>query len=177
MIKQGYPLHHLRIINNVDQFNKKIEELKLKLHNFQLKNVDAELMKIREEILHINNELDDEINAEKYFKENYTSIYNESYQVSNRFLKLRRLIPNYKDTYLLRDTCLDTLQKVQNDISDLDRVKRMVDTFVHSPIPQPYSTLANRLEELENDTNAINNTINEMQSYLSSLKNDTESVY
>ena len=177
MIKQGYPLHHLRIINNVDQFNKKIEELKLKLHNFQLKNVDAELMKIREEILHINNELDDEINAEKYFKENYTSIYNESYQVSNRFLKLRRLIPNYKDTYLLRDTCLDTLQKVQNDISDLDRVKRMVDTFVHSPNPQPYTTLANRLEELENDTNAINNTINEMQSYLSSLKNDTESVY
>ena len=177
MLKEGYPLHHLRVINNIDQFNKKIEDFKEKLHKFQLKNIDAELMKIREDILRINNELDDEISAKKYFNENYNIIYKESYQVSNKFLKLRRLIPNYKDTYLLRDSCLDTLQKVQNNISDLARVKRMVDTFVHSPNPQPFTTLANRLEELENATKEINDTIAQMQNYLSSLKSDTENVY
>ena len=38
--------------------------------------------------------------AKKYFTENYNAIYGSSTQVANRFLKLRRLVPNYKNAYI-----------------------------------------------------------------------------
>ena len=177
LIKEGYPLYHIRLNHNIEQINDLLNAQKEKLSNYKVKNVDEELLSIRERLVNITVSIDDEINAKKYFTESYNKIYSSAKQVSDNFLRLRRAIPLYKDTYLLKDSYLDILQEVQNDINDLDRVKRNVDLHVHSPSPQPYTLLASKLEELDKTTSNIQEKIEEVRDYLNSLKTRTENAY
>lgn len=177
LCEQKYPLHHLRVQAAADDFRGRLEEIHAKLVRFQSKNVDVELNQIRDAIIKLTNDFDREVRSKEYFVQNFETVYNGSYRLENRFIKLKRLIPDYKKTYLLRDTCLDQLDKIQSDINQLGTIKRTLDTYIHASSQQPYSTLAQRLEELSDAMTEIDEGIQTVHEYLSSLKKDTEGGY
>lgn len=177
MIEQNYPLHHLRVQSTAETFKKELEEIYEKLKKFQTKNIDFELSNIQEAIIKMMDSFDEEEKSKIFFKNNYETIYSGSYKLENRFIKLRRSIPDYKTTYRLRDTSLDCIEKIQNEINELGMIKRNLDTYIHASSQQPFSTLTTRLEELSEKMEQIDNDINEIQTYLSSLKKETEKSY
>lgn len=177
LLKEGYPLHHLKVQVAIDSFKVTLDEIHHKLENFQTKNVEYELNSIRDAIYTITNDFDKEVDSKKYFSINYENIYNGSYSIENRFIKLRRIIPNYKSTYILKDTFMDDLEDIQNKINKLGSIKRTLDTYVHSSSQQPFSNLADRLHDLDAAMKTITEKIDNAYTYLNSLKRDTENSY
>lgn len=174
---QGYPLHHLKFQSNIDSFNVSLEKIKGKLALFQSKNAEFELNQIRDAIMLLNDDLTAEIEAKKYYMEEFDKIYNGSYKIENKFIKLRRVIPEYKKTYLLKETCVDDLENIQREINELGAIKRRLDSYVHSSSQQPYSTLANKLKDLSDAMDNIEQDIDNAHKYLNSLKEDTDKDY
>lgn len=177
LVSQNYPLHHLMFQSNCDTFNKMLDDIRRRLENFQVKNVEYQLNVIRDGILQLNRNFDEEEKSKSYFQENYDTTYNGSLKIENKFIKLRRNLAEYKTTYILRESCIDDIDKIQREINDLGSIKRNLDTYVHSSSQQPYSILAKRLKDLADAMNQIENDIETIQKYLVSLKADTERGY
>lgn len=177
LTNKGYPLHHLKVQSSLEYFNSTLENIKVRLVNFQSKNVEYELFQIRDAIIKMAKDFDDEVKSKEYFNLNYDKIYNGSYEIENKFIKLKRLIPNYKGTYILKDTSMDDLEKIQSDINNLGTIKRTLDNYVHSSSQQPYSNLSKRLRDLSDAMDVINNDITGVHTYLSSLKVNVEEAY
>lgn len=177
MLSEGYPLHHLQFQSLVESFNQTLDDIHFRLGNFKMNNIEYELNQIRDAIIKVSNDLDSEISSKNYFKNSYKEIYNGSYRLENKFIKLRRDIPKYKETYLLKDSCVDDLERIQVEINELGTIKRTLDTYVHSSSSQPYSVLSKRLKDLDDAMNQIENDINSIHLYLNSLKEDTNVGY
>jgi len=177
MIQEGYPLHHLRFNAALDSWEKAIQSIQNKILNFHYKNIEFELNQIRDAILTMNSNFNEEIDAKKYFNENYEKIYNDAYKLENRYIKLKRSIPEYKTTYLLKESSFEQVQNIQTQINDLGVIKRTLDTYVHSSSQQPYTALSKRLIDLSNERLNVEQNIDNLQEYLSSLRKDAETGY
>ena len=177
MVEQGYPLHHLKFQSILELFNNTLESIYSKLLIFSTKNVEYELNQIKDVIQKIHLDLDNEVSAREYFKENYENIYYGCNKIENKFVKLRKDLPKYKNTYLLRSSCVIELDRVENGVTDLALIKRTLDTYVHSASSQPYSVLKEKLLDLLHANEQIERDIDEIQDYLVSLKNDTNNGY
>lgn len=177
MISEGYPLHHLKFQSIVDLFNNTLEAIQEKLKNFSTKNVEYELNQIKDLIKKITLDLDEEVKAREFFKSKYEEIYYGCGKIENKFVKLRKDLPKYKETYLLKDSCVDELDRVEKGVNNLALIKRTLDTYVHSSSSQPFSVLTERLLDLLNATQQIEGDIDSIQNYLVSLKDDTNNGY
>lgn len=177
LLEQGYPLHHLKFQPTIDSFNLALDKIQKKLTQFQTKNIEFELNQIRDGLITLGSDFDKEENARKYYKDEFDKIYNGSYKIENKFIKLRRSIPEYKVTYLLKENCVDSLENIQKEINELGTIKRTLDTYVHSSSQQPFSTLANKLKDLSDAMTQIETDIENMHKYLNSLRDDTNAGY
>lgn len=177
LTNQGYPLHHLKFQSAIDSYNAALEKIQNKLKLFQSKNVEYELNQIRDAILTLSNDFEQEVNARNYYSEEFDKIYNGSYRIENKFIKMRRSLPEYKVTYKLNESYVDDLDKIQKEIDELGSIKRTLDTYVHSSSQQPYSTLANKLKNLSNAMGQIEKDIEDVHLYLVSLRTDTNNGY
>lgn len=177
LIGQGYPLHHLLFQSSVETFEKNLKHIQNRLTSFQTKNAEYELNQIKDSIFKLNEDFDLEVKAKEDFTSSFEELYNGSYQLENRFIKLRRVVPEYKSTYLLKDECLSSLEGIQREINELDTIKRNLDTYVHASSKQPYSLLNAKLLDLKECTEKIKEHIASVQSYLNSLKDDSENAY
>ncbi len=177
LTNQGYPLHHLLFQSSVETFEKNLKHIQNRLTSFQTKNAEYELNQIKDSIFKLNEDFDLEVKAKEDFTSSFEELYNGSYQLENRFIKLRRVVPEYKSTYLLKDECLSSLEGIQREINELDTIKRNLDTYVHASSKQPYSLLNAKLLDLKECTEKIKEHIASVQSYLNSLKDDSENAY
>ena len=121
--------------------------------------------------------MDDEIRAKEDFTKSFDSIYNSTYKLENRFIKLRRVVPEYKSTYIIENDYVNKIEDVQRKINELDSIKRNLDIYVHSTNPQPYTLLNSKLLDLKDIALEIDNSLNLIQVYLQSLKTDSEEAY
>lgn len=177
MIDEGYPLHHLKFQSVIDIFNNTLNDVQGKLKKFSTKNVEYELNQIKDAISKINNDFDEEVKSRDYFNSKYEEIYYGCGKIENKFMKLRKDLPKYKETYLLKDSCVDELDRVEKGVNELALIKRTLDTYIHSASNQPFSVLAERLNELFDATKRIEEDIDVIQQYLVSLKDDTNNGY
>lgn len=175
--EEKYPLHHLKVMSRTENFKERLEGLSKRLLSFKLDKIKKELDEIDAEILDIMKSLQNEEDSKKYFDTNWQKIYSSTFEVERKFMKLKRNLPQYKDIYLLKDKYLDKVDELENDIDKVGQIKRDLDTFMHSSTKQPYSLLVYRTKDLENEVLRIDSIINEFNTYLGSLKGDTENAY
>lgn len=177
LIEEKYPLHHLKFQTLMDSFDKTLTSIYERLGKFHTKNVESELNQIRDSLIVLNSDFDNEVASKKFFSSSYEEIYNGSYKLENKFIKLKRIIPDYKKTYLLKDTCVEDLNSIQNEINELGVIKRNLDTFVHASSQQPFSVLSSKLKDLDSSMKKIEDDIERTHVYLTSLKDDTNNDY
>ena len=177
LIEEKYPLHHLKFQTLMDSFDKTLTSIYERLGKFHTKNVESELNQIRDSLIVLNSDFDNEVASKKFFSSSYEEIYNGSYKLENKFIKLKRIIPDYKKTYLLKDTCVEDLNSIQNEINELGVIKRNLDTFVHASSQQPFSVLSSKLKDLDSSMKKIEDDIERTHIYLTSLKDDANNDY
>lgn len=92
-------------------------------------------------------------------------------------MKIKRMLPNYKDVYLIKEHYLDKVEELENDIDRVSHIKRDLDTFIHSSTRQPFSIIVLKMKDMEEEMKRIQDIIRDFNRYLLSLKQDSEEIY
>ncbi len=175
--KQNYPLHHLKVMSKIENYKLMLEDCYKKVAGFNFDKVQETLDEIDEDIMNIYKSFDDEEQAKKFFDENSEQMYNDTYGLEKQFMKIKRMLPNYKDVYLIKDHYLDKVEELENDIDRVSHIKRDLDTFIHSSTRQPFSIIVLKMKDMEEEMKRIQDIIRDFNRYLLSLKQDSEEIY
>ena len=175
--KQGVPLYHISFKNHVDDWKKRLSELTKRVINLQCSGVHTECDLIVAEINRVSNQLDEEIKARTYFKENYEEVYRNVNDVQKTFLKISSILPQIQEIYLIGADQTAKINELSKAVTDLGNSKRYLDGFVLSGTRQPYSLLKNQLDELKANYEVVAAGVEAFKNYLDSLKSTAEEAY
>ena len=175
--KQGVPLYHISFKNHVDDWKKRLSDLTKRVINLQCSGVHTECDLILAEINRVSIQLDEEIKARTYFKENYEEVYRNVNDVQKTFLKISSLLPQIQDIYLIGAEQTNKINELSKAVTDLGNSKRYLDGFVLSGTRQPYSLLKNQLDELKANYEVVAAGVEGFKNYLDSLKTTAEEAY
>ena len=175
--KQGVPLYHIAFKNHVDDWKKRLSDLTKRVINLQCSGVHTECDLILAEINRVSTQLDDEIKARTYFKENYEEVYRHVNDVQKTFLKISSILPQVEDIYLIGAEQKNRIDELSKAVTDLGNSKRYLDGFVLSGTRQPYSLLKNQLDELKANYEVVAAGVEAFKNYLDSLKTTAEEAY
>ncbi len=173
----NYPLHHLRVNYTLDDIEKVLEDLKLKLAQFSYKNAAPNLDVIDEKLMYIEQAFKEEKDARTFFDSNIEKTRNNAINLEKRFTKIKRSLPSCKEVYWLQDKYIDSVTSLQEEVTKLARIKREIETYSHSSSRRPYSILVLKLNELIKQNQFIEDTISQFQNYLVSLRTDSEFAF
>lgn len=175
--KQGVPLYHISFKNHVEDWKKRLNELTKRVINLQCSGVHTECDLIVAEINRVSNQLDEEIKARTYFKENYEEVYRHVNDVQKTFLKISSILPQIQEIYLIGADQTNKINELSKAVTDLGNSKRHLDGFVLSGTRQPYSLLKNQLDELKANYEVVAAGVETFKNYLDSLKSTAEEAY
>lgn len=173
----GVPLYHIGFKARLDDWKKRLSELNKRIVNLQCTGVHTECDLILAEINTVGEQLDNEIEARQYFRDNYETIYRCVNDVQKTFIKLTSLLPQIEEIYLLGDEQKEKFKELSSAITKLGNSKRYLDGFVLSGIRQPYSLLKTQLDELKADYEVVNTGVEQFKEYIDSLKTTAEEAY
>ena len=175
--KQGVPLYHIGFKAHVEDWKKRLDGLNKRIINLQCSGVHTECDLILAEINRVSIQLDDEVSARQYFRENYEQIYRDVNDVQKTFLKLSSLLPNIEKIYLIGQDQKNKIDELSKAVTNLGNSKRYLDGFVLSGTRQPFSLLKKQLDELKANYEIVSAGVNEFKNYLESLKTTAEEAY
>ena len=175
--KQGVPLYHIGFKNHVEDWKKRIGELNKRLINLQCSGVHTECDLIIAEITRVSNQLDDELKAKTYFKDNYEEVYRKVNDVQKTFLKISSILPQIQDVYLIDSEQMKKIDDLSKAVTNLGNSKRYLDGFVLSGTRQPFTLLKGQLDELLANYEVVAGGVEEFKEYIDSLKSTAEEAY
>lgn len=177
MEEDGYPLHHLCLDASIKTIREKLDNYKTRLRQFAVRGIKDELEAINNKIDDFFKKFEEEKEARKQFEEQNDSVYSTVNLIERRFIKLCNTIPEVSNIYLINNSHKTKVTEIQTDINKVGALKRSLDTFIHSTIKQPYSSLVLKMNELKDASDSIISELDEFDSYLASLKVDSEEAY
>ena len=177
MSEENYPLHHLCVETAVKEMRETLEKYREHLKYLNIHGLQTGLDNMLNRIESFFKSFEDEKEACKLFEEENENVYNTVNLIERRFIKLCNTIPEVSKIYIINDVHKSKVNEIQTNINRVGALKRSLDTFIHSNIKQPYSSLVGKMNELKDASNSIISELDEFNSYLASLKTDSESAY
>ena len=177
MNSNEYPLHHLCIETALKEMRAQLEVYKTKLRQFSIHGVKDALDNMLTRIDEFFKKFEEEKEARKLFEEQNDEVYSKVNLIERRFIKLCNTIPEVSRIYIINDAHRSKVNEIQSDINKVGALKRSLDTFIHSNVKQPYSSLVEKMNELKEASDSIISELDEFNSYLHSLKSDSEEAY
>ena len=172
-----FPLNHLCVETSLNEMRSRVEDYKDRLAQFSLAGIADGLDVMLNKIDEFFKRFDEEKEARKQFEENNDSVYSTVNLIERRFIKLCNTIPEVSKIYIINDAHKSKVNEIQSDINKVGALKRSLDTFIHSNIKQPFSSLVAKMNELKEASDSIITALDEFNSYISSLKTDSEEAY
>lgn len=177
MIEKEYPLHHLLTKNSIVQLTNKLKANIVLIKKFNIAEVESNLY----EIIEICDKFIELFEKEKIdrdlYENNCIAIYNRVTDIEKECVRLYNSIPRIEKCYIISSESYHKMGEIQENIDRLSNIKRAFDTFVHNANMQPYSLLVNKMNELKDESDKIDIMLRDFNSYLNSLKTDSESAY
>jgi septation ring formation regulator len=173
----GYPLNHLMVKTFLDNSDLQINQIKARMQAFDFANIQNVIDTILSSIEKYFGEFNKEKEAKIVFDNECNSTYSDVNATEKRFIKLCNILPDITKIYQISKENLAKLEDIRSDVNNAIGVKRTLDTYIHSYSKQPYTILVKKMHELR-DTNAdIVEKLDEYQTFIASLKNDTEDAH
>ena len=177
LVDASYPLHHLCVETAITEMCAKIADYKDKLRCLDIRGLAQGLENMLNRIDAFFVKFDEEKEARKVFEEQNEGVYSTVNLIERRFIKLCNTIPEVSKIYIINDVHKSKVNEIQTNINRVGALKRSLDTFIHSNIKQPYSSLVGKMKELKEASDSIISELDEFNSYISSLKTDCEAAY
>ena len=171
MIRDGYNLEYLNIDYNIEETNKKIEEIMDRLNVLNLQDSIFELKTLLDYYEGLYNDFD----AEKRGKKDYErGIINISERISKTTSIVRNLyteIDNIKDTYDLSDEEIEVIDEINKELISVKDSFKLINDRTLSKV-MPYSKLSNECELVAVNLSKVEDKLETTLKNLGSLKED-----
>ena len=177
MLADDYPLDHLGMDRRIAYMRSQVETFKDDLKKFAIKGLAEQLEGMINVIEELQNKFNEEKDARKAFDEQNDLVYRNVNLIERRFIKLCNLLPEVAKIYTINEAHATKVNAIKTDINKVGALKRSLDTCIHSSIKQPFSLLVVKMNELKEASDSIISELDEFDSYLASLKVDSEEAY
>lgn len=177
MKDEGYPLFSVKATTIEEKIKNSLDEIRVRFIEFNYEDINDSIKEVAYEIERLNESLEKEVTAKDNFTQYIDTVYETVDEIGKRFLKAKRDTNSIKDVFLITDEKCNELGILENQIHILNRIKMELDAYIHSGTKQPYSILTTKMGELAEFGSEVEEKLNDYQSYIISLKNDTEYAY
>ncbi len=164
------PLHHLRVNQEIENFNSELESIRKQLVKFDTRNVEQKLNRIADTIDELINNFTLEIEKQREFVARYDKTYMHVNELEQRYIRLVNRMPQIKEYYQINPVYEKKLDEANSNVNTMMMVKRSLDAFLHSATKQPYSVLVEKVGQLETESQKVDIIVREFQNYIESLR-------
>lgn len=171
------PLHHLRVSQEIENFNLQLDSIKAQLIRFDTRNVEQNLNKIADTIDDLINSFNVEIEKQREFTAQYDKTYLHVNELEQRYIRLVNRMPQVKEYYQINPLYERKLEEANSNVNTMMMVKRSLDAFLHSATKQPYSVLVEKVNQLHAESEKVEVLVREFQNYIESLRVIVEDGY
>lgn len=177
MKEEGYPLFSIKATTIEEKIKNSLEEIRIRFISFNYEDINESIKDVAYEIENLNEALEKEVIARENFNLYIDTVYSTIDEIGKRFLKAKRDTNSIQGVFLITEQKYNELMMLENQIHILNRIKMELDAYIHSATKQPYSILTNKMGELAEYGSEVEEKLNAYQTYIVSLKNDTEYSY
>ena len=173
----GLPLYNLAFTVKIGEWKNDLEVIRKRLIKLELTNIMESLDALQSEIEEVQEQLNHEQDDKDYFESHNAEVYKNVIELEKVFLKICSILPGVYATYLVPDDKKEKVEELRQTMNVLSTTKQSLDNFIHSSLKQPFSTLKNKLDELEAQYNKAKEGIEEFKKYVEFLKGSSEEAY
>ena len=173
----GIPLYNLSFATRLGEWKNDLDIIRQKLVKLELHNIMESLDALQSQIEEVQEQLDNEQADKKYFEDHNQEIYGNVIELEKIFLKICSLLPEIYATYVVTDERKEKVEALKQTMNTLGTIKQVLDNYIHSSLKQPFSSLKNKLDELESQYSKAKEGIEEFKSYVEFLKVSSEEAY
>ena len=177
MKNEGYVLFSIKMNIYQDEIEGLFDFVKKSFYELKYLDVKESIKKLAFKINEISVKLEEEKTSKENFDTNNDKVYSFIDEINKRFLKAKRDFYSVNGVYLIDKSKEDELIFIENELHALSRIKMELETYIHSPTKYPFSTLNAKLMELSDFSNSIDVKVVEFNSYIYSLKEDSQYAY
>ena len=147
MIRKGYQLDYLNVEYNIEEIEKKIQDIMAKIRVLNLEDAVFDLKTMLEYTDSVFNDFEKEKIARKSFEESVNIFKSKAYKINDFMNKLSGRVKDAKYNYKLSETELISLDSLNEDLLILEEdFTKLYDTTKTSSFP--YTRLTKELEML-----------------------------
>ena len=173
----GLPLYNLAFTVKIGEWKNDLEVIRKRLIKLELTNIMESLDALQSEIEEVQEQLNHEQDDKDYFESHNAEVYKNVIELEKVFLKICSILPGVYTTYLVPEDKKEKVEELRQTMNVLSTTKQSLDNFIHSSLKQPFSTLKNKLDELEAQYNKAKEGIEEFKKYVEFLKGSSEEAY
>ena len=169
MINEGYPLDYLNVEYNIGEINKKMEEIVNRTEKLDMNESLMELKVLLEYFDTLYNDFDKEKTSRKIYEEKVLTFNTKLTKMNSVVDQIFNEINDIKNVYNLKDEDINTLNKIRNELYDLNTNYKVLqdhtkfnNTFAFSKLEREIEGLSNQLSHTEERLNQTLNVIGSM---------------
>ncbi len=171
MTRDGYNIEYLNIDYNINETNKKIEEIMDRLNVLNLQDSIFELKTLLDYFEGIYSDFEAEKRGKRDYERGIINVNQRIYKVSSIIKNLYAEIDNLKDTYDLSDEEVIVIDEINNELTEVKNdFKKINDRTLYKIIP--YSKLSNECELVAVKLSKVEDRLETTLKNLGSLKED-----
>ena len=171
MIKDGYNLEYLNIDYNIEETNKKIEEIMDRLNVLNLQDSIFELKTLLDYYEGLYNDFDAERRGKKDYERGIINISDRISKTSSIVRNLYAEIDNIKDTYDLSDDEIKVIDEINKELISVKDSFKLINDRTLAKV-MPYSKLSNECELVAVNLSKVEDKLETTLKNLGSLKED-----
>jgi len=172
MVKASYPLDYLNVEYNINEANKKIEDILTRLNDLNLEDSLFELKVLLDYFENLFNDFE----KEKLARFNYNDV-NSNFK--NKISKLNSLVNDIfsqineiKTIYNLKDEEIENLKNLKAELKELNDSYKVLSEHTENNNAFAYSKLLKELENLTLKLNDIDDKLNNSLEIIGTMKDD-----
>lgn len=169
MVNDGYPLDYLNVEYNISEVNKKIEEITKRTRKLDMNESLMELKVLLEYFDTLYNDFEKEKVDRKTYEDKIVSFSIKLTKINSVVDEIFNQIEEIKNIYNLKDQDIAMLNKIRNDLFDLNTNYKVLqdhtkfnNTFAYSKLVKEIEGLSNNLSHTEENLNQTLNVIGSM---------------
>ncbi len=171
MERDGYNLEYLNIDYNIEETNKKIEEIMDRLNVLNLQDSIFELKTLLDYYEGLYNDFDAEKRGKKEYERGIININERLSKTSSIVRNLYSEIDNIKDTYDLSEDEVQVIDEINKELISVKDSFKLINDRTLSKV-MPYSKLSNECELVAVNLSKVEDKLETTLKNLGSLKED-----
>lgn len=172
MVKEGYPLDYLNVEYNIQETNKKIEEITKRTKKLDMNESLMELKVLLEYFDTVYNDFEKEKTARKTYEEKIVVFDKKINKINSVVKQIFGQVDDIKNIYNLNEENVTTLNKIKEELDNLNTNYKVLQDHTKFNNTFAYSKLVREIEGLSNNLSYTEERLNETLNLLGSMHDD-----